>query len=181
MKEQQVERKLSAKELQDIEDQAYLNDFLAMHPADAPTDQEIRIGKYESVSFESLVEDFESKYPIDELMEIKEISKDLNELFTNAEDLASPEKIETNIKTYEIQNPPYVEVYKEKIARLKAIILSPEEQRKLDIMVGGKRALAQILDLADTQEKKDIYGRLANAVGTISGGVVVHDRYKFSK
>ncbi|MFH1200983.1 MAG: hypothetical protein V1484_01490 [bacterium] len=176
------------KKQQEKEDAEWLADHFAMHPEQLVAPEKLREAGSEIVEFEARVASFEATHSLTELHSIIDISSDLDELFTFAPILADPERIEKDIKTFELHNPGYVPIYKEKIARLKAIILSPKDAKIYEIRMAARKDLIPITEMLDTLKKEtDIsleqqkavdekYKRLTSAVGGIRNHKVDHDR-----
>jgi len=137
---------------------------------------------------EGLMAEFEEKHSLAELNAITEISADLASLFKYVDELENPEKIENTIKCFERNNSAYVEIYKAKITELRATVLTPEDARKFEIRRTAMKDERVITDLAEKIRKETNISKeqletlqtrrklISNAIGSINGGKVVHDR-----
>jgi hypothetical protein len=164
---------------------SYVTDFLIRHPE---LKIEARDCELEVEKVEGLMEEFEAKHSLAELNAITELTPDLALLFEKARELEEPGRVEAAIKLYESQNPAYVEIYKAKIAKLRAIILSPEDTRKFEIRMAAKKDEAGIVDLVEKIRKETNISKerldalqvrrkaISNAVGFINNNVVCHNR-----
>jgi pimeloyl-ACP methyl ester carboxylesterase len=185
--ENKITEKLEAKK-EDNENAEQLAAHFAMHPEQLNSPADLGEAGPEIVEFESMVASFESTHSLAELHAIVDISSDLDELFTFAPILADPKRIEKDINDYELHNPAYVPTYKEKIARLKAIVLSPEDQRIYDMRMAARTDLIPIKEMLDTLKREtnisieqqkavdEKYKILTRAIGGIRKGKVDHDR-----
>jgi phosphoglycerate-specific signal transduction histidine kinase len=129
---------------------------------------------------EELLATFEEVNSLAELNDITDVSPDLFSLFANADDLFDEEHREKSIKSFEKYNPSYLDTFKEKIAKLRQLVLSPEEQEKLEKRLKAKNDLKSIVALLNTLKKEtnispDVhkeleakYFRLAEAVGNLN-------------
>jgi len=160
--------------LQEKEDAELLAAHFAIHQKQL--DPPVNLGEAgpEITEFKNMIASFESTHSLDELHSIIEISPELALLFKYADDLASPQKIEDAIACYKENNPPYVEVYKKKIAEARAITLIPEENRKFKIRMEAKKEIAPIVAKLNIfkgnkryEELRAEYMRLARAIGII--------------
>ncbi|MDO8659860.1 MAG: hypothetical protein Q7K54_04665 [Candidatus Parcubacteria bacterium] len=156
-------------------------DYLTRHPT-LPKETSRERGS-EVKKLDVLIDIFESTHSLEELNAIVEISSDLEILFTKDFDLSSEKNIENAIALYEQHNPGYVEIYKKKMADIKAIVLSPEEARKLKIRIAAKKDLTPIVEiLRDLSESNKDYKRLKarcsilmKAVGSLNKKKINHD------
>jgi hypothetical protein len=163
-------------------------DHFAMHPEQLVSPTTLRETGPEIAEFEAMVASFEVAHSLAELHLIVDVSSDLDELFTNAPDLADPQRIEDTIKAYERHSPKQVLIYKEKIARLRAVVLTPEDAKIYEMRMAAREALKPITEkLEALKKKKDIsfeqleklkaeYRRLTRAIGGINNHKVDHDR-----
>lgn len=171
-----------SQEVQDKEDAEWEADYLAIHPIVTPKETSRERGS-EIKKLDVLIDVFESTHSIEELKAIVEISPDLALVFEYADDLATPERIEAAVKLYEKHNPMYAAFYKAKMAMVKAIVLSPEEARKLEIRIAAKKDLIPIVEiLRDLSESNKDYKRLKTrcsilmkAVGSLNKNKINHD------
>jgi len=173
------------KRKQEREDAERLADHFKSHPESQAS---LREAGPEIAKFESMITLFEATHSLDELYLIVDISSDVNELFTYAPILDNPQRIENDIRDFEVHSPAYVPTYKAKIARLKAIVLLGEEKRIYDMRRAAVVDLIPIKKLLDTlktetdisvEQRKAVeekYKRLTSAVGGIHEGKVDHDR-----
>ncbi len=171
------------KKKQEEQDAEFLADYLERHPEDLAPTKTSQERTQEIAEFIAMIDKFESTHPLAELNSIVDLSPELALSFEHADDLESPQRIEDAIKTYEKHNPAYVEVYKKKIATIKEIRLTPEEERKFKIWRAAKKDLAPIVTGlnklkgdADYEELKAKYMHLGRAVGNIRGNIVDHTR-----
>ena len=172
-------------EQQRREDAERLVDHFKSHP-ESPVS--LREAGPEIAKFEDMVTLFEATHSLAQLRLIVDISSDVDELFTYAPILADSQRIEDDIKTFELNSPAYVPTYKAKIARLQNLILSPEDARIYEMRRSAVTDLIPIKKMLDTlktetnisaEQRKAVeekYKRLTSAVGGIRNGKVDHDR-----
>jgi len=172
-------------EQQQQEDAEREANHFTMHP-EQPVN--LREAGPEIEKFDNAVALFEATHSLAELYLIVDISSDMDDLFTYATILDNPQRIENDIKDFENLNPAYVPIYKEKIARLKAIVLLGEEKRTYEIRRAAVIDLIPIKGMLDTLKKEtnisveqrkvveEKYKRLTSAVGGLHKGKIDHDR-----
>lgn len=169
------------KKQQEKEDSEYLADYFARHPESVVSPENLKENAPEIAEFKNMIVSFESIHSLIKLRAIVDLSLDLATLFKYSDDIVSEKLIEDAIRTYEKYNPGYVEVYKKKIAEVKAIVLVPEDTEKFKIRIAAKKDLAPIVASLnslkgnkDYEKFKTEYMRLARAVGTINNNKVDH-------
>lgn len=173
---------------QDQADEELLQNYLATQPdaLDPTKDLKEEAGPLIE-DFETLLNSFEATYSLEDLRSIVDISPDLSELFLFTPILADLQRIENDIQTYERYNPSYIPIYKEKIAKLQALILIPEEKRKYELRMAARKDLNDISPVllaiknhtTVSAEQLEILTKkfkyLSNAVGTVRNNKVIHD------
>lgn len=110
---------------------------------------EVRECGLEVEKLEGLMSEFEARHPLAELNAIGELSDSLFQVFENAEELENPEKVEASIRCLELNNPGYIPTYREKIAAVRATILTPEDVRRFEIRraaMKDERVIAGLLE-----------------------------------
>ena len=169
-------KKLQEQEKNDAE---LLADYLKRHPKPVILPENSKEAELKITALETMITAFEATHSLKELHEITDLSPDLAMLFKYADDLASSQRIEDAIKTYEKYNPQYVEVYKKKIACLKDLVLTPEDARKFKIRIAAKKDLIPIIaalnTLGNNHPLKEKCSKLMKAVGGIQGEKVNHE------
>ncbi|MFA6586093.1 MAG: hypothetical protein WCS86_02945 [Candidatus Paceibacterota bacterium] len=180
---QEDEKLRKEKEEQALNDDAWLEEYNRLNPK--PTT--LREAGPEIAQFENMVISFESTHSLEELHSIVDISPDLSELFLFTPILADPLRIEKDIQTYEHHNPLYIPIYKEKIARLQALVLSREEKRMYEIRMAARRDLDAIMSvfqsiknntnvsLEQLEALTKKYKHLSNAVGIARNNKIDHN------
>jgi len=134
----------------------------------------------EITKFEAMVAAFETAHPLAELEAIVNLSPELVTVFKYANDIASDEQVAKTIAEYEKYNPPYVDTYKEIVAKARAIVLTPEERRSFEIRKAAQADMIPIVALFNTlkretnisTERHEELGRkltqLTRAIGSIN-------------
>jgi hypothetical protein len=178
-----TEKILTLKQIQEQEDNERLADYLSRHVP--PVNSAPNLIGAESEpgirKFQALMDAAEDEFPLGKLEAIVELSPDLAMLFKYANEL-SDNKILSNIKVYEAHNPSYVRVYREKMAHVKSIILSRDDNDKYIFRTGAIKARARILEALNAipktakeyEELKKRYLRFGRAIGGLNGTRINH-------
>lgn len=156
---QEIPKNPSPEEIKRLkEEQEYKElcaDYLAIHPDPVISPENLREAGPEITELETMVASFESSYSLAELHAVVDISPDLGMSFEYAYDLADPKRTEENLKKlYEKDNPKFIEVYKQRLADVKAIILTSEDAKIYKMRMAAAEALKPITAMLDTLEKK---------------------------
>lgn len=125
-----------------------------------------------------LIADFEAKYLLKDLRAIEKISPDLELRFQYADDLEDPRRILKDLETYRKQGKGYELLHIKNIAKVRAIVLNPEDRERFIIRRGAKKALALIMKLlkeVGDGELKEKCSLLQKALGTPRKGEINHD------
>ncbi|MES3032208.1 MAG: hypothetical protein V4699_03125 [Patescibacteria group bacterium] len=163
-----------------------LADYLARNTKAVVVPEHLRECGPEVAELEAEIVAFRSKHSLEKLNSIIDISPDLAITFEFADDISSEKRIASAVKSFEKFNPEYVEVYKKKIADVRAIVLSSGEKEKFEIRMAARRDIVPIMLklsvlIKETnispekhQELKEQCKLLQKAIGGINKGKVNH-------
>lgn len=166
------------------EGEEWCADFFLRHPEVKISPEDLRECGPEIAEFQTLVSEFESKHSLEELHSIVDLTPELDALFTYSNDM-SDEKIESTVKNF---TPEYAIKYREKIAAIKNIVLSPEDAKIYKARIDAKNDLISIdkkinvlkeeTDISTEKHKelKAEYARLSRAVENLKNNKVDHER-----
>lgn len=137
---------------------------LAVHEDLHPGDKNPRKSLMERgpivAELEEMITAFESTHSLNKLNEIGDISDDLSKLFKRANELEDPERIEKEIEYYKKYNTSHLPIFEAEMATIRAIVLTPDDQKRFNIRRAAKKDFDIITRKLDSVRGSLEYERL---------------------